>query len=191
MFCWILSQTIRAWSKTTCRPRQLFRIPQFRVAVVNVDILNTSRRAPKPLQDKEDRLRRWRERAWRAAETARKERLTKRWEGDRAGCSTLTAPGMNLYKPLVVFDVHIYTTNMQYIVHSCYAAYATPTTTQVTHAHPTMHYICLVTRNQPQGLLYAATAVLIMRAGRVAWWWWWLADRTLVASARASGVVSC
>ena len=83
----------------------------------------------------------------------------KRWEGDRAGCSTLTAPGMNLYKPLVVFVVHIYTTNMQYIVHSCYAAYATPTTTQVTHAHPTMHCICLVTRNQPRGLLYTATAV--------------------------------
>ena len=60
---------------------------------MNIDILNTvSRRAPKPSQDKEDRLRRWRERARRAAETAehRQERLTKHREGDRAGCSTLT-----------------------------------------------------------------------------------------------------
>ena len=48
-------------------------------------------RAPKPLQDKEDRLRRWREWARRVAETAehRQERLTKCRE--RAGHSTLTA----------------------------------------------------------------------------------------------------
>ena len=71
-------------------------IPRFRVVllfVVNIDILNTSRRAPKPSQDKEDRLLRWRERAQRVAETAehRQERLTKRSpERDRAGRSTLT-----------------------------------------------------------------------------------------------------
>ena len=60
---------------------------------MNIDILNTSRRAPTPSQDKEEKLRRWRERARYAAETAehRQERLTKRREGDRAGCSTLTA----------------------------------------------------------------------------------------------------
>ena len=31
---------------------QLFRISRFRVVVVNIDILNASRRAPKPSQDK-------------------------------------------------------------------------------------------------------------------------------------------
>ena len=40
--------------------------------------------------------------------------------------------------------MHIYITNMQYIVLSCYAVYATPTTTQLAHAHPTMHCIHLV-----------------------------------------------
>ena len=73
---------------------------------MNIDSLNTSRRATKPSQDKEDRLRRWgeRERAGRAAETAehRQERLTKRRERDRAGRSTLTAA------TLVLFVVHIY-----------------------------------------------------------------------------------
>ena len=37
---------------------QLFRIPRVRFVVVNMDILNTSRRAPKPWQGtEEDRLR--------------------------------------------------------------------------------------------------------------------------------------
>ena len=64
---------------------QLFRIPQFRVVllfVVNIDILNTSRRTPKPSHDKEDRLRRWREQARRVAETAEHRRINEA-QGER------------------------------------------------------------------------------------------------------------
>ena len=58
---------------------------------MNTDILNASRRAPKPSQDKEDKLRRWREQAQHETAEHRQERLTKRIGGDRAGRSTLTA----------------------------------------------------------------------------------------------------
>ena len=68
-----------------------FRVFSF-VLVVNMDTLSTSRRSLKPSEDKEDRLRRRRERekARRAAETAeeRQERLAKRRERDRARRST-------------------------------------------------------------------------------------------------------
>ena len=68
-----------------------FRVFSF-ILVVNMDTLSTSRRSLKPSEDKEDRLRRRRERekARRAAETAeeRQERLAKRRERDRARRST-------------------------------------------------------------------------------------------------------
>ena len=65
-----------------------FKFRVFSLLVVNMDTSSTSRRSLKPSEDKEDRLRRRRERekAQHAAETAeeRQERLAKRKERDRA-----------------------------------------------------------------------------------------------------------
>ena len=69
-----------------------FKFRAFSLLVVNMDTSSTSRRSLKPSEDREDRLRRRRERvkARRAAETAeeRQERLAKRRERDRARRST-------------------------------------------------------------------------------------------------------
>ena len=69
-----------------------FKFRVFSLLVVNMDTSSTSRRSLKPSEDREDRLRRRRERikARRAAETAeeRQERLAKRRERDRARRST-------------------------------------------------------------------------------------------------------
>ena len=69
-----------------------FKFRVFSLLVVNMDTSSTSRRPLKPSEDKEDRLRRRRERekARHAAETAkeRQERLAKRRERDRARRST-------------------------------------------------------------------------------------------------------
>ena len=69
-----------------------FNFRVFSLLVVNMDTSSNSRRSLKPSEDREDRLRRRRERvkARRAAETAeeRQERLAKRRERDRARRST-------------------------------------------------------------------------------------------------------
>ena len=99
----------------------------------------TSRRALKPLQDKENRLLRpWereRESSTCGIETAeqRQERLMK-WR--EIGLGTL--PRLAMCINILLCIVHIYIANMQYI-HNYHARYKY--TIQVAHAHPTTHHI--------------------------------------------------
>ena len=95
--------TCRQYDNNTCppwcfysskSPSELLKFcSEFRVVlllVVNMGAPNTSRRALKPLQDKENRLlcRRERQKAWHVAETA-KQRQENKVKGDRARCSGL------------------------------------------------------------------------------------------------------
>ena len=148
--------TIFAWSNNTCAPRHYYgslfvQTLRFRVVLlllVNIDTLTTSRRAPKPLQDKEDRL--WHRREWErarcAAETAehRQERLTKHKERDRVGRSTLTAAAWictNL-KFFLLCTYALQTCSILCVV--VILPMQRQYTTQLTHTRPTIHCIRLV-----------------------------------------------
>ena len=49
---------------------------------------------------------------------------------------------ISLYKPQVLFAVHIYIANIQYIMCSCYASHATPIH-HTTHSHSPHNALCL------------------------------------------------
>ena len=118
------------------------------VLVVSIDIPNISRRASKPSQDK-DRLQHRKERRELDVrqKTAELERLIKPGQGrGRAGGETRQSalPRLPMHEALL-FIVDRYIANMQYILytwlHCCLCN--TKNITQLAHAHPTMHCICL------------------------------------------------
>ena len=117
----------------------IFRIHRFRVVVVNIDILNTSRRAPKSSQD---RLRWWREWARRAAETAehKQERLTKCRERDRAGALYPDCRCMNPYNLwFSLFCIYIHCKHAVYFESLFCCLCNTNHTTRSRSPHNAMH----------------------------------------------------